>query len=216
LPDPVRPGAEGPGLSVELGWSKDPNAGHDYRGGLVTGVIAPDSNSRMRLVAATPGPGLTASAPPSPNSIPNNHLSYAIQWFLFPGVSLVISIPALGRNRASKTCPGKVAAETALAKIKFMLDAMEAHTGKRPIIYTDPKFHREVLEGEFADSPFLREKPGQLQVMVAVPDLRGVDESPTEMIVTPTTGGVAANVTANVPPSAGITLGESVGAAALA
>ena len=35
-----------------------------------------------------------------------------------------------------------------------MLDAMEAHTGKRPIIYTDPKFHREVLEGEFTDYHF--------------------------------------------------------------
>ncbi len=35
-----------------------------------------------------------------------------------------------------------------------MLDAMEAHTGKRPIIYTDPKFHREVLEGEFTNYHF--------------------------------------------------------------
>jgi lysozyme len=31
---------------------------------------------------------------------------------------------------------------------------MEAHTGKRPIIYTDPKFHRQVLEGEFPDYHF--------------------------------------------------------------
>ena len=31
---------------------------------------------------------------------------------------------------------------------------MQAHTGKRPIIYTDPKFHREVLEGEFTDYHF--------------------------------------------------------------
>ena len=36
-----RTGAEGPGLSVELGWSKDPNAGRDYRGGLVSGTVAP-------------------------------------------------------------------------------------------------------------------------------------------------------------------------------
>ena len=53
-------------LAVELGWSKNPNAGRDYKGGLVSGLIAPDSKSRMRLVAATPGPGLVASAPPSP------------------------------------------------------------------------------------------------------------------------------------------------------
>ena len=57
-------------------------------------------------------------------------------------------------NSRSKTCPGKVDRDTALQKIKIMLDAMEAHTGKRPIIYTDPKFHREVLEGEFTNYHF--------------------------------------------------------------
>ena len=57
-------------------------------------------------------------------------------------------------NSHSKTCPDHVARDVALAKIKTMLDAMQAHTGKRPIIYTDPKFHREVLEGEFTDYHF--------------------------------------------------------------
>ncbi|HEX2446909.1 MAG TPA: GH25 family lysozyme [Methyloceanibacter sp.] len=57
-------------------------------------------------------------------------------------------------NSHSKTCPGKVDRELALKKIKIMLDAMHAHTGKRPIIYTDPKFHREILEGEFTDYHF--------------------------------------------------------------
>ena len=85
-----RTGAEGPGLAVELGWSKNPSAGRAYRGGLVSGVIAPDKQSRMRLVAAEPGPGLVASTPPSPDTIPNNHLSYAIQWFLFAGIALLI------------------------------------------------------------------------------------------------------------------------------
>lgn len=93
-----RTGAEGPGLAVELGWSKNPNAGRAYRGGLVSGVIAPDGISRMRLVAATPGPGLTASAPPSPDIIPNNHLSYAIQWFLFAGIAMVIYVLALRQH----------------------------------------------------------------------------------------------------------------------
>ena len=37
---------------------------------------------------------------------------------------------------------------------RTMLDAMEAHTGKRPIIYTDITFHAEVLEGEFDDYPY--------------------------------------------------------------
>lgn len=96
-----RTGAEGPGLAVELGWSKNPNAGKAYRGGLVSGVIAPDKLSRMRLVASTPGPGLVASAPPSPDTIPNNHLSYAIQWFLFAGIAVTIYWLAL-RQRWKK------------------------------------------------------------------------------------------------------------------
>jgi len=90
-----RTGAEGPGVSVELGWSKNPNAGRAYRGGLVSGVIAPDKLSRMRLVAASAGPGLMASAPPSPAIIPNNHFSYAIQWFLFAGIAVTIYLLAL-------------------------------------------------------------------------------------------------------------------------
>ena len=99
-----RTGAEGPGLAVELGWSKNPNAGRAFRGGLVSGVITPDKISRMRLVAATPGPGLVASAPPSPETIPNNHLSYAIQWFLFAVIAVVIYVLAL-RQRWRKEAP---------------------------------------------------------------------------------------------------------------
>lgn len=101
-----RTGAEGPGLSVELGWSKDPNAGRTYRGGLVSGVIAPDKLSRMRLVAASPGPGLEASAPPSPAIIPNNHLSYAIQWFLFAGIAALIYFLALRQRWRKEAANG--------------------------------------------------------------------------------------------------------------
>ena len=101
-----RTGAEGPGVAVELGWTKDPNAGRAYRGGLVSGVIAPDRVSRMRLVAASPGPGLMPSAAPSPTIIPNNHLSYAIQWFLFAGIAVIIYALALrwrGRKQQATT-----------------------------------------------------------------------------------------------------------------
>ena len=37
---------------------------------------------------------------------------------------------------------------------RHLLREMEAHTGKRPIIYTDITFHKDVLEGEFEDYPF--------------------------------------------------------------
>jgi cytochrome oxidase assembly protein ShyY1 len=83
-------GAEGPGMSVEVGWSKDPNARVNWRGGLVSGVIGPDRRSRLRLVAASAPPGLEPSAAPSIASVPNNHRSYAAQWFAFALIALVI------------------------------------------------------------------------------------------------------------------------------
>jgi surfeit locus 1 family protein len=83
-------GAEGPGMSVEVGWSKNPNAKINWSGGPVSGVIAPDRHTRMRLVAATAPPGLEPSKPPSLDSIPNNHRSYALQWFSFAAIALII------------------------------------------------------------------------------------------------------------------------------
>ena len=80
-------GAEGPGMSVEVGWSKNPNAKVDWAGGPVSGVIGPDRRMRLRLVAASAPPGLEPSAPPSIGSIPNNHRSYALQWFSFAAIS---------------------------------------------------------------------------------------------------------------------------------
>ena len=53
---------------VELGWSKNPNAKVDWAGGLVSGIIAPDRATRLRLVAASAPPGLEPSAPPSLDS----------------------------------------------------------------------------------------------------------------------------------------------------
>jgi cytochrome oxidase assembly protein ShyY1 len=88
-------GAEGPGMSVAVGWSKDPNAKVDWRGGPVSGIIAPDNRTRMRLVAASAPAGLETVAPPSLDSIPNNHRSYAIQWFLFAGIAALIYFLAL-------------------------------------------------------------------------------------------------------------------------
>jgi len=83
-------GAEGPGMSVEVGWSKNPNASIGWLGGPVSGIIAPDRLTRMRLVAGSAPQGLEPSAPPSIASIPNNHRSYAIQWFSFAAIALVI------------------------------------------------------------------------------------------------------------------------------
>ena len=97
-----RTGAEGPGMSVDIGWSADPNAGKGWKGGPVSGVIAPDKRTRMRLVSDRGFAGLKPSAPPSTDSIPNNHRGYAVQWFLFALIALVIYGLALRGRLAAK------------------------------------------------------------------------------------------------------------------
>src|SRR5690606_2773048 len=52
------------------------------------------------------------------------------------------------------SCKNRHSREDMLEKIRVMLAAMEAHTGKLPIIYTDINFHREVLEGVHFDNAF--------------------------------------------------------------
>lgn len=77
--------ADGSIAEIVLGWSRDPKS-PIWAGGLATGVIAPGP----RLVADPPLAGLVANARPDPSAIPNNHWSYAVQWFLFALVALVI------------------------------------------------------------------------------------------------------------------------------
>ncbi len=91
-------GAEGPGMVVDAGWSKDPSAKANWAGGKVSGVIGPDRKARLRLVSAEGLGGLQASAPPSPASIPNNHLFYAVQWFFFAAAAAVIYALALRKR----------------------------------------------------------------------------------------------------------------------
>jgi lysozyme len=57
-------------------------------------------------------------------------------------------------NNASPTCPDRVSSATAMDMINVMLRAMERHTGKKPIIYTDINFHKDVLEGELTGYQF--------------------------------------------------------------
>lgn len=87
-------GAEGPGMSVELGWSNNPNVRINWPGGPVSGIIVPDRKMRMRLVAATAPPGLQPSAPPRVESAsaitPGGHRMYAFTWFALALAALVI------------------------------------------------------------------------------------------------------------------------------
>lgn len=94
-------GAEGPGAKVALGWTARPES-PSWSGGAVSGVIAPDNASLIRLVVSEPPAGLDRLAPPSTESIPNNHLLYAIQWFFFAAAAAVIYILALCRRQAGQ------------------------------------------------------------------------------------------------------------------
>ena len=53
-------------------------------------MIAPGGKLGPRLIADPPLAGLQASARPDPAATANNHLSYAVQWFLFAASALVI------------------------------------------------------------------------------------------------------------------------------
>ena len=103
-----RTGAEGPGIAVDMGVSGD-SAAPNWKGGPVSGRLTwsssgqpliarlfatPETPSPL-IVSDTAAPGLKPTIQPNPADIPNNHLSYAVQWFLFAGVALIIYAVAL-------------------------------------------------------------------------------------------------------------------------
>lgn len=109
-------GAEGPGALVAVGVTQRPDAKPDWTGGQIAGWISeePDHRAlisriggkatplRPMLIARTAPTGMKASAPPSAADVPNNHLAYAVQWFFFAAIAIVIYILALRRRNAPK------------------------------------------------------------------------------------------------------------------
>lgn len=57
-------------------------------------------------------------------------------------------------NNHSASCPTMPSPEIALEQTRIMLAAMEAHSGKLPIIYTDINFHRDVLADKSLENTF--------------------------------------------------------------
>ncbi|USI78413.1 MULTISPECIES: SURF1 family protein [unclassified Sphingopyxis] len=106
-----RTGAEGPGVLVDVGIGDD-FAPPKWTGGTVQGTIVPGPEqptvmeramgkatpARAMLIADAPVAGLRASAVPSADDTPNNHLAYAGQWFLFAAAALIIYILAVRRR----------------------------------------------------------------------------------------------------------------------
>jgi surfeit locus 1 family protein len=107
-------GAEGSGAVVQLGIATKPDFRPSWSGGTVTGHIsyAPDSRPllsalydhtlrRLMLVANPPLAGLRPNPGPDLSAVPNNHLAYAGQWFLFAAIAAVIYALALRRRGRS-------------------------------------------------------------------------------------------------------------------
>ena len=69
-------GAEGPGMSVEVGWSKNPNVALNWRGGPVSGIIAPTAR---RACGWSPPPlaGARAERSAVDRADSKQHRSYA-------------------------------------------------------------------------------------------------------------------------------------------
>lgn len=114
-----RTGAEGPGFAVQLGFGKDPHARPGWKGGPVAGYIthAPDhapliagwfgggGPKPLMLVADPPVPGLDPNPAPDLSAVPNNHLAYAVQWFVFAGLAAIIYALALRRRAVAESAP---------------------------------------------------------------------------------------------------------------
>lgn len=106
-------GAGTPGFNVDMGVSRSSDPPKGWSGGPVHGrvVWTPDGQPLVArlfgapapripmIVSEAAAPGFVPTAPPDPASVPNNHLAYAVQWFLFAGVATVIYGIALRRRK---------------------------------------------------------------------------------------------------------------------
>lgn len=114
-----RTGVEGPGMTVDIGWSSRFDTEPEWKGGAVNGIISRQPEHRsliargfgkgaapgLMLVLSRPVDGLEPSAPPSISDVPNNHLAYAVQWFVFAVIAAIIYALALRRRIRAGTLP---------------------------------------------------------------------------------------------------------------
>jgi surfeit locus 1 family protein len=105
---PCRPGASGLAgrIRINMGWSARPDAPRRLSlHGIVAGRLSVvGEDGPVILTSATAAPPLAPSQPVMVDSIPNNHLSYAFQWFFFAAAASIIYVLAL-RRRIGRTLP---------------------------------------------------------------------------------------------------------------
>lgn len=106
---PCRPGASGPAarLRINAGWADRPDAVRRLSlSGIVAGHLSlVEADGPITLTAATAVPPLARSQPPGPETIANNHLLYALQWFFFAAAAAVIFVLALRKRNRPKLPP---------------------------------------------------------------------------------------------------------------
>jgi surfeit locus 1 family protein len=106
---PCRPGAAGLAgrIRINAGWADRPDAAARLTmDGLVAGRLGlVEADGPVTLTSATPAPPLAPSQGPSIANIPNNHRFYAVQWFAFAAIALIIYLIALRRRGAPKLPP---------------------------------------------------------------------------------------------------------------
>lgn len=84
---------------VQVGWSRD-LAPPLWQGGVVNGIVAPNRDGSVLLVADPPIPAMEANKLPVPaEDQPQKNLAYAVQWFFFALTALVIYVLALRRKQ---------------------------------------------------------------------------------------------------------------------
>lgn len=89
--------AGGGRADVVIGWAERPET-VQWNGGKVSGIIAPGGDGSAHLVADVPQAGLQPNGRPDQSQIPNNHFAYAVQWFTFAAIALVIYAIALRKR----------------------------------------------------------------------------------------------------------------------
>ena len=91
---------------VALGWSKARAAVIAWDGAVQRRGRGPAARTAARSTPRPPHAGPGAARPARPASdLPNNHLSYAVQWFFFALTALVIYILALRKRWKSSVLP---------------------------------------------------------------------------------------------------------------
>lgn len=98
-------GYSGSEALVVIGWSREPRE-VQWSGGSYAGTVAPGAGNTVRIIADPPLAGLEANARPDPANVPNNHWSYAVQWFLFALTALTIYGLALRKRLAAPPAAG--------------------------------------------------------------------------------------------------------------